>query len=310
MSTPVGVLVMAHGTPGSVEEIEPFYTRIRRGRPPSAAQLDDLVRRYEAIGGVSPLAERTRSQVDGVAAVLTARQPGRYSVTYGAKHTEPSIELAASELARCDVSGIVGLVLTPHRSLRGSGEYLQRAADAIDAARPGLPFTPIEQWFDAPGLPELLGRRVLDACREIKGAPFVVFSAHSVPVLAGGDPDPYEEQVERSALLVAQAAGLDGASVPWAVAWQSAGRTDQRWLGPDLLSTLDELGPTHLDAAVVCPVGFVADHLEVLYDLDIEARARAASVGLGFARTASLNDDPEFLGILAGVVESAARTLK
>ena len=309
MSAPVGVLVMAHGTPGSLEEVEPFYTRIRRGSSPSPEQLDDLVRRYREIGGVSPLTERTRAQVDGLAACLEAGDPGRFTVTYGAKHTEPSVERAAGELSTSGVSAIVGLVLTPHRSSRGSGEYLDRARDAVEAAHPGLPFTRVDQWFDAPGFPELLARRVDAALGAAGPDPAGLFTAHSLPasVRAGGDP--YPDQVERSGELVAKAADLDGASVPWRVAWQSAGRTDQEWLGPDLLATLDELAKEGCRSVVVCPVGFVSDHLEILYDLDIEARARAESAGIGFARTESLNDDPEFLAILAGVVRTAARDL-
>jgi len=303
VSTPVGVLVMAHGTPGSPEEIEPFYTRIRRGRPPSPQQLADLVRRYEAIGGTSPLAARTRAQVEGLAGALESSAPGRFRVAFGAKHTEPSIERAAGELAASGVAGVVGLVLTPHRSARGSGEYLDRAAAAVEDVAAGLAFMRVDEWFDEPGFPELLAGR-LRTVAEGEEAPTVLFTAHSVPEGAGSEP--YRAQVERSAGLVAAAAGLDDAAVPWRVAWQSAGRTDQQWLGPDLLGTLDWLASHGARSVVVCPVGFVADHLEILYDLDIEAKARAAEVGLAFARTPSLNDDPAFLGILAGVVQRAA----
>ena len=310
MNAPIGVLVMAHGAPGSTEEIEPFYTRIRRGRPPSAEQLGDLVRRYEAIGGISPLTERTRAQVDGLAALLEAAEPGRYVVAYGAKHTEPSVEHAAADLANRGVSAMVGIVLTPHRSSRGSGEYLDRAAEAIGATRPELPFVRVDEWFDALGLPELLARRVLAALTEANArterVSTVLFSAHSLPESVRLTGDPYPDQVERSAELVAKAADLDAAAVPWRVVWQSAGRTDQQWLGPDLLGTLERLGAERCRSVVVCPVGFVSDHLEILYDLDIEARARAGSSGLAFARTESLNDDPEFLAILAAVVQGAA----
>jgi protoporphyrin/coproporphyrin ferrochelatase len=306
MTARTGVLVMAHGTPASLAQIAPFYTRIRRGSPPSAEQLADLVRRYEAIGGVSPLAERTAAQVAGLARRLDELDPGRYVVTYGAKHTDPSIETAASDLARSDVGGIVGLVLTPHRSARGSEEYLTRAAEAIEATRPGLPFTRVEEWFDAPGIAELLARRVLAALAELPSDKAVVFTAHSVPVVADST-DPYAEQVARSAELVAKAADLEGASVPWDVAFQSAGRTNQEWLGPELVAKLDELRAEGRVAVVVCPIGFVSDHLEILYDLDIEARAHAEAVGLAFARTASLNDDPAFIGALADVVAASPR---
>jgi protoporphyrin/coproporphyrin ferrochelatase len=306
MTKRTGVLVMAHGTPASLAEVENFYTRIRRGSPPSPDQLADLVRRYEAIGGVSPLAERTAAQVALLTGRLEELAPGRYVVAYGAKHTDPSIETAASDLARSGVERIVGVVLTPHRSARGSGEYLARAAEAIEAARPGLRFTRVEEWFDAPGVAELLARRVEGALAGSPSDPVVVFTAHSVPVLAASD-DPYGEQVTRSAELVAKAADLEGASVPWCVAFQSAGRTDQEWLGPDVLARIDELGALGHHAVVVCPIGFVADHLEVLYDLDIEARARAEAAGLAFVRTASLNDDPAFVAALADVVLAAAR---
>jgi ferrochelatase len=135
-----------------------------------------------------------------------------------------------------------------------------------------------------------------------------VFTAHSVPEAA--DTDAYREQVERTAALVAAAARLGQRGVPWRVAWQSAGRTEQSWIGPDLFSTLDAVAATDRRSVVVCPVGFVADHLEILYDLDVEARARAEALGLSFARTESLNADPAFLSVLAGAVSKAAASLR
>jgi len=309
VTAPISVLVMAHGTPGSVAEIETFYTRIRRGRPPTRDQLAELTARYEAIGGLSPLSERTRAQVDGLAAQLEEAAPGRYRVAYGTKHADPPLEEAAIELARGGGDGLVGIVLTPHRSARGSEEYLDRAERAVAEAAPTLRFERVEQWFDAPGMPELWANRVTNALAGRGAGSVVVFSAHSVPESATAGDDPYRVQVERTAELVAAAAGLDRAGVPWRVAWQSAGRTDQRWIGPDLLSTLDEVGRAGNRAVVVCPIGFVSDHLEVLYDLDIEARDRAEAVGLSFDRTESLNADPDFLAVLAGVVDRAAACL-
>jgi protoporphyrin/coproporphyrin ferrochelatase len=304
----VGVLVMAHGTPASVEEIEPFYTSVRRGRPPTPAALEELVGRYRAIGGTSPLARRTEAQVAGLAAALDAIDPGRYQVAYGAKHTAPSIEDAAGELsAVCEL--VVGLVLTPHRAGRGSGEYLERAGQALASSGPSVRWQPVHHWYDAPGLAALLGDRVAAACRALELPPAdisVIFSAHSVPVPAPGSDDPYQAQVEESAAMVAEAAGLGDEGMGVAVAWQSAGRTEQQWLGPDLGSVIDEVAANGRAGVVVCPIGFVSDHLEVLYDLDIEAAARAASRGLRFGRTESLNDDPRFLAILAGVVRAAA----
>jgi protoporphyrin/coproporphyrin ferrochelatase len=305
VTPPLGLLVMAHGTPGSPEEVAPFYTRIRRGSPPSPEQLEDLERRYRAIGGVSPLAERTRAQVAGVAAALEEGWPGRFVVAFGAKHTEPPIEMGAAELAGRGVAGVVALVLTPHHSARGSGEYLERAAEAVERASPGLPFVAVDRWYDAPGFPELLGERVDRALDELED-PQVLFTAHSVPEASAGT---YGDQVAESARLIAAAARLDERGVPWRTVFQSAGRTEQRWLGPDLLSTIDGLAAEGRHAVVVCPVGFVSDHLEVLYDLDVEAGQRAAAAGIAFARTASLNDDPTFVRILAAVVVTAAGRL-
>jgi protoporphyrin/coproporphyrin ferrochelatase len=302
----VAVLVMAHGTPATREEIAAFYTRIRRGRPPSPEQLAELVGRYEAIGGLSPLNERTRAQVEGLAAQLERSAPGRYRVAFGAKHAAPLLEEAARDLAALTPSGVVGLVLTPQRAARGSSEYLERAAAALHDVAPGTAFVPVEHWFDAPGLAELWAQRVARSLAGAGPGQAVVFSAHAVPETEGGDALAYLHEVERTAQLVASAAGLGDRGIPWRVAFQSAGRTEQRWLGPDLLSTIDALAAGGHRGVVVCPVGFVADHLEILYDLDVEARARAERAGIAFARTESLNDDPRFLATLAGVVDRAA----
>jgi protoporphyrin/coproporphyrin ferrochelatase len=303
----IGVLVMAHGTPASPDEIGAFYTRIRRGRPPTPEQLAELEARYAAIGGTSPLAERTAVQVAGIAAALEADFPGSFVVRYGAKHTEPTIEAAATALAGEDLSGVVGVVLTPHRASMGSDEYLGRAAAALSAAG-GPPFVPVHEWYGAPGFAALVGQRVRASLHRLGAAdsPVVLFTAHSLPerVVAAGDP--YPDQVEDSATQVAEAAGLGADGVRWSVAWQSAGRTPEPWIGPDLLSELRRLAGEGADAVVVCPIGFVADHLEVLYDVDIEAQQVAREVGLRLARTESLNEDPRFCAILAGVVAAAA----
>jgi ferrochelatase len=297
MSPPVGVLVMAHGTPASPGEIAAFYTRIRRGRPPTSEQLDELEQRYAAIGGVSPLTERTQAQVDGLRAALEARAPGRYVVAFGAKHTEPFIEDGAAALSAAGVERIIGLVLTPHGSSLGSQEYLDRAA----AAAAG-PFTAVPPWYAEAALVGLLADRVAEArnpfiVRGDERVP-VVFTAHSLPARVQAAGDTYPEQLAESAHLVAAAAGLR----EWVVAWQSAGRTTERWLGPDIRDVARQLAAEGVDAMVVCAIGFVADHLEVLYDLDVELATVAEGCALPWARTASLNDDPRFIDVLADVV--------
>ena len=290
---------MAHGTPGSADEIAAFYTRIRRGRPPDAAQLAELEGRYRAIGGVSPLAERTRAQVGAVRAELERRVPARYVVAFGAKHTDPLIEKAAAELAAGGHEQVVGLVLTPHASSMGSQEYLDRAAAELGAT----PFVAIGAWYAEPALVELLASRVTAALGTASGRTHVIFTAHSLPERIRDSGDTYPEQVAESAELVGRRAGLEG----WSVAWQSAGRTPEPWLGPDVRDVVRQLGAgAGTDSVVVCPIGFVADHLEVLYDLDIEVSRAAAEAGLEYARTASLNDDPAFVGVLADLITAAA----
>jgi len=302
----VGVLVMAHGTPDTPDGIEAFYTRIRRGRPPTPGQLGDLRRRYDAIGGVSPLTARTRAQVEGLAARLEAFEPGTYDVRYGAKHADPLIEEAAASFVGSGARRVVGLVLTPHSSSMGSGEYLGRAAAALAAVPGAPPFTPVPQWYDAPGFAELQAGRLRDALGRLPAdaRPAVLFTAHSLPERVVAEGDRYPDQVAESAAMVARSVGLD--DFAWRVAWQSAGRTPEPWIGPDILAVIRGLPAEGRTAVVVCPLGFVADHLEVLYDLDVEARGVAESAGLSFARTASLDDDPGFLDILATTVRSAA----
>ena len=300
---------MAHGTPDTPEEIEPFYTRIRRGRPPTPELLDELVGRYEAIGGTSPLTARTRAQVDGLAAALASTDPGRFVVRLGTKYVHPTIEEGMAELAAEGVDRVVGLVLTPHRSTRGSDEYFARAAAAA-ASDPPLDLTVVPSWHHAAGFASILAERTRVALSgldpAVRDRTAVFFTAHSVPQRVVAEGDPYPDQVAESGAAVA--ALLDfGAdpTVTWGTAWQSAGRTAEPWIGPDLLAEMERVAAGGATAVVVCPVGFVSDHLEILYDLDIEARAKADSLGVAFARTASLNDDPDFLALLADVVRAA-----
>ena len=303
---PVGVLLMAHGTPRSLEELPAFYTEIRRGRPPTAAQLAELEARYRAIGGTSPLNEVTRAQVTGVARVLERRTPQRFTVVGGAKFASPRIEEAVEELAGRAVARIVGVVLAPHSSSVSVGEYARRAAEALGRRpAPAPTLEMVDHWFEEPGFVALMAERVARAVDRLgpPGEVHVLFTAHSVPVAVVEAGDTYPDQLERSARLVAEAAGLPR----WSVAWQSAGRTAQEWLGPDVNAAIAALAAEGTPAVVVCPIGFVSDHLEVLYDVDVEARDSARRAGMAFGRTASLNDDPRLCEVLADVVLAADR---
>lgn len=303
MSGPVGVLVMAYGTPSSVADIEPYYTHIRRGRPPEPHQLADLTARYEAIGGISPLAARTEAQRVAIAAALETISPGGFVVGLGQKHAAPFVEDGVAALADAGAGSIVGVVLAPHYSAFSVGQYHERAGTA--AAERGLRFAGVDHWFD---LPEFIDHQAAALRETLTAMPErtkVVFTAHSLPERVLVD-DPYPDQLFASAGAIAVAAGL-GRWAGWGVAWQSAGRTPEPWRGPDILQVIDDLAGTgRSDGIVVVPQGFTSDHLEVLYDVDIEARRRAEALGLQLGRPAVVNDDRTVMGALAERVAETA----
>ena len=293
------VLVMAYGTPRGLDDVEAYYTDIRHGKSPSPEQLEDLTARYRAIGGRSPLLEITEKQARGVG--------DRAGVpTYvGQKHAAPFIPDAIEAMKRDGVERAIGLVLAPHFSSLSIGDYARRAAAGAEAAGWDGTVQMIESWHQEPAFIDLLAGYCTDALGalpdETQTGTTFVFTAHSLPASIVGRGDPYPEQLRETAQGVADELGLQR----WRVGWQSAGRTEQEWLGPDVLDILEELASSGSEAVVVCPCGFVADHLEVLYDLDIEAARRAAELGIAFGRTRSPNDDPAFLDMLAGVVTRA-----
>jgi ferrochelatase len=272
---------MAYGTPATPDDVEAYYTHIRRGRPPTDEQLADLRRRYDAIGGTSPLLARTRAQVDALQAALG----DAYVAELGQKHAVPFIEDGRAALEHAAVDRIVGLVLAPHYSALSVGEYEERAQ----------PDVMIESWHTEPGLIRALADRVTAVVSDVAE---VLFTAHSLPARVLDLADPYPAQVEETAALVADAAGVGR----WRVVWQSAGRTPEPWLGPDLLEVIPTLDASDV---VVCPCGFVSDHLEVLYDVDVDAQRVAQGAGKRLVRTASLNDDPALVDVLAAVVRRA-----
>jgi protoporphyrin/coproporphyrin ferrochelatase len=297
-----GIIAMAYGTPATPADLEPYYTHIRHGRPPSPELLAELRGRYEAIGGRSPLREITQRQAAGLREALRAAGHDDVEVAVGMKHAPPFIEDAAEDLLAAGVDRVVGIVLAPHYSSMSIGEYAERVEEALGGG-PGAPsFAIVRSWATAPGYVDWLADAVRAALAQLGSAASgaeVVFTAHSLPqrILAAGDP--YPDELRATAEAVAHAAGLSR----WSIAWQSAGRTADPWIGPDILKVLPQIADAGASGVVVCPAGFVADHLEVLYDLDIEAAEAARELGLPFARTASPNADPRLAATLAAVVE-------
>ncbi len=303
MSRTTAVLLMAYGTPRHPDEIEAYYTDIRRGRPPTPEALADLVARYDAIGGISPLARLTEAQRDALQSALDERAPDTYRVDLGLKHADPKIEEATEALLADGVERIIGLVLAPHYSSYSIGQYLGRARAVAEPA--GVPVGGVESWATEPAFIEFISADLERRLASVPAGSRVLFTAHSLPqrIIDGGDP--YPDELRATAVAVADRLGLEEGR-DWSIAWQSAGRTPEPWIGPDILEVIDSLAEEgSVPGVVVSAVGFVADHLEVLYDLDIEAADRAASHGLAFARTACVNDDATVMGALADRVISA-----
>jgi protoporphyrin/coproporphyrin ferrochelatase len=278
------VVLMAYGSPTTAEDVRPYLEDVRGGRPVSDEAVAELAERYRRIGGRSPLADMTEAQ-----RAALERELG-IPVFVGMKHWRPRISDAVEAALAGGATRLVGLVLAPHYSRLSIGGYRERLEEAL-ADRAELVL--VQSWHDEPAFLDVLAERVrgTDA--------WVVFTAHSLPERILADGDPYRDQLVETARLVAERAGLER----WSFAFQSASPTGEPWLGPDVLEELERLHAGGEAKVLVAPVGFVSDHLEILWDLDIEAREKAAELGLELERIESLNDDPPFVRALAGIFE-------
>jgi ferrochelatase len=306
-SPSTAVLLMAYGTPRHRDEIEPYYTDIRRGRPPTPEALADLIARYEAIGGLSPLAELTEAQAAGLQSALDERAPGSYKVFLGLKHAAPMIETAVAEIAEAGFTRIVGLVLAPHHSSYSIGQYIGRTKAAAEPL--GISVAGIDSWATETAFIDFITDDLRARRAAMGDGALVAFTAHSLPQRIIDSGDPYPDELRSTAVAVAERLGMEEGR-DWTIGWQSAGRTPEPWIGPDIGELIDDVaaGGAHR-GVIVSAVGFVADHLEVLYDLDIEARQRAEQHGLAFDRTACVNDRPEVMAALAQRVVEAGATI-
>ncbi|MFQ5848374.1 MAG: ferrochelatase [Candidatus Methylomirabilales bacterium] len=297
----IGVLLMAYGTPRTLEEVGAYFTHIRRGRIPAAEEVEELTERYRAIGGASPLYHITEAQAKGLQEVLDRKAPGRLHVYLAMKHTPPFIAEVATQMIRDGIREIVALVLAPHESRMIIDDYMRYAREVLEA-QPDVNVHVVRSWHLNPKYLSALTRRIQ---RELAAFPrpgtgqtMVLFTAHSLPEKIVARHDPYPTRLEETARALAERQSLRN----WRRAYQSAGKTPFPWLGPDLLEVLEQLKAEGRSQVLVVPIGFVADHLEILYDIDIEAQAKAQEHGLTLRRTESLNTDPEFLEGLADEV--------
>jgi ferrochelatase len=299
----IGLLVMAYGTPSGPDDVERYYTDIRGGRTPSPEMIADLKHRYEVIGNTFPLAALTRAQGEALVAELNRDASGpEFVLFFGMKHSPPFVADAVARMIDEGIDQGVGLVLAPHYSRMSIGSYIDRVRKASGSTGPR--FTFVESWYDDPEFLALLADRVRDArgrlAEGLVANDLVVFTAHSLPTKILDWNDPYPTQLAQTADAVAARLGLDR----FTTGWQSAGRTPNPWLGPSLEQVIERAADDGHTAVVVCPCGFVADHLEILYDIDIEAQEVARRRRIPLVRTESMNADPRFIRALASVVRN------
>ncbi|MBS1717573.1 MAG: ferrochelatase [Armatimonadetes bacterium] len=294
-SKPIGLLVMHYGTPASMEDVEAYYTHIRRGRPPEKEDLEDLISRYQAIGGPSPLTATSEQQAQLILEGLKKR--GIDARLYiGAKHAPPFVGDAVRQMAADGIDEAVGLVLAPQYSSFSIAAYRKAALAAVEESRPQMQIYFLERWGELPAYIEALAGHVKESVKDWNlDETLVIFSAHSLPRRIMAEGDPYVKELMATSRLVA-----DAAAVPnWRFAFQSASKTGEPWLGPDILDVIDEEKDKYKNV-LACTVGFVSDHLEVLYDLGIETRDHCEQVGIkNYRRASTIGADPKVMDALA-----------
>lgn len=294
---------MAYGTPYKEEDLERYYTHIRHGRTPSSELLEDLRGRYEAIGGISPLAKITLEQAKSLEEHLNDMQGEiEFKMYLGLKHIEPFVEDAVEQMHRDGIEEAVSIVLAPHFSTFSVKSYNGRAKEAAEKLG-GPVITSVESWYDEPKFIQYWVDRVKETyagmSSEERESAVLIVSAHSLPqrILQSGDP--YPKQLEDTARMIADGAGVK----EYAVGWQSEGNTPDPWLGPDVQDLTRDLHEKKgYKTFVYTPVGFVSDHLEVLYDNDYECKVVTDEIGAAYYRPEMPNSKPEFIDALADVV--------
>ncbi|SDH56412.1 ferrochelatase [Alteribacillus persepolensis] len=297
----IGLLVMAYGTPRNVDGVEPYYTHIRRGSKPSQEALQDLISRYEAIGGVSPLAKITNDQGERLKSCLNERHDDvEFHWYLGLKHIDPFIEDAVQNMKEDGIEEAYSIVLAPHFSTFSIKSYNGRAQEETKRIN-GPVIHSVESWYDEPKFIHYWVEQVKQTMEKVNNPndTCVIFSAHSLPEKILQDNDPYPKQLEETADWIAKGAGIPR----YAIGWQSEGNTPDPWLGPDVQDlTKDLYQKEGYKAFVYCPVGFVSDHLEVLYDNDIECRDVCDELGVSYYRPNMPNTDSIFIDALADAV--------
>ncbi len=292
----IALMMMAHGTPERLDQMEEYLTRVRGGRPPSPELVQEMTHNYAAIGGRSPLTDLTRAQARALEEALGPP----FTVFVGMRNWHPFIVDAAGEAIGAGAVKIIGLPMAPQYSVLSVEKYLAAIREAVPES---LPLVVVRAWFDHPGLLDAFAEKAREAIEEGRAFDQVVFTAHSLPRRAADPkeesmPFSYPEQVRRTAEGVARRLDLE----EWRVGYQSAGRSPEPWLDPDLTQVLSELAAEGCRRVLVVPVGFVCDHTEILYDIDIQASKAARGLGIELVRSRSLNFSATFIDALADIV--------
>jgi len=302
-SPTVGVLLMAHGSPNRLDEMAAYLQHVRGGRPTPQALVDDIRERYRLIGGRSPLLDLTQAQAKAVEARLHA-DGARVRVYVGMRHWHPFIKETVQQMVADGIQRVIAVSMAPQYSRLSVGAYQRALETAQIELGVSLDVTHVGSWHDHPLLLQAFAERVREALlqfpEDIRGQLHVIFTAHSLPIRILTEGDPYPCEVERTAEGVAKLVGL----AAWELAYQSQGATAEPWLGPTLDEAFEKCAGRDQRQLLVAPIGFVCDHVEILYDLDILAQQAAQAKGLWLRRIASLNTSPTFVEALASVVES------
>ncbi len=296
------VLLMAYGSPNSLEEVGDYLSNVRRGRKPTQAEVERLKQRYREIGGRTPLLQVTLYQARALEQKLKS-EGHEVPVYVGMKHWHPFIEDTVREIVQHGATSILGIALAPHYSRLSIGGYEEAVKTGLEKQGSHTHFVMVRDWHKEEPLIRVLVKRVRDGLTKFSNPEkaTVLFTAHSLPKRAVVSGDPYHDQLLETSKMVAEPAAVRS----WDFAFQSAGEPEDSWLGPSIKDQILNLSRQGVIEILVCPVGFVSDHLEILYDLDIEAKQYANSMGVKLERTVSLNDDPQLIEALGLVTRRA-----
>ncbi len=303
------VLLMAYGSPNRLDEVEPYFTDIRGGRTPSREAVEELRERYRRVGVPTPLLAVSTALVRQLQELLRANPPdaARYTVHLGMKHWTPRISTAVDEAIDEGADRLIAIVLAPHYSSISTEGYRRQVEAALRRSHRTVGLDFVESWYELEGYIDAVAENVRATRAQFRKPDQVVavFTAHSLPARILNEGDPYHDQLLRTSALVAQRAGIEN----WRFSYQSQSHTGEPWLGPDLPDMVETLAREGHPAVLVASVGFIADHLEIFYDIDIEAKEKGDALGIELRRAPMLNADPRLARALYGLVSERVRRL-